>query len=371
MPRTVLNYTYIPNPPFSNNQNGCVDWQNGLGYFFSGDFYCFNLSTQAQIRHISGAFPNINTTESAQTISVSPGDGLIYTCSIINTNLVMGYDPTTGALTKNFDNTGGLVPAPGNCCANTASGANVVVCAGLNCGQGSPPDGAPIFVINMDTSTPLAGTTNVDEYQTSIAPGNAFVGRGALNTAYAASLGIFGRPTGTPSTMGFYRINMTNTSFTMTRIGGYVAAGLGLAGTINNVGSPTVDLSDNNILVPFSTTGPSASFLAKFDGVSGALIWIINTNQMLNLAECRIRHGQLQYLSTATSYVTVNLATGATVTDTVSPATGATSRVYFDDTRVLLVFNNNNNPFANPQWQTLGLPPSPLVIGGGVIRLRG
>lgn len=369
MPRTTLSYTYVPNPPFSNDQVGCVDWDNDLGFFFSGDTYVFELTSRVQLAHIVGGFANINLTESAQTTSVSPADGVLYTGTHTSANLFIGYNGMTGATVSVYNDAPPTLPAIGNMCACEAGGEPICVGAGLNSGQGTPSSGSPVCAVNMQSLTSLGVPVAVSEYQISIAPGNALVGRGAPGQAWCAALGLSARPASVPATMGLYRIDLTTTSFTLNRLAGHVAADLGLAGNIDNIGAPTVDLSDGNMLVSFHTDTP-ASYLAKFNGISGALIWVLPTNQLIDLCECQIKHGQLQYIWSGTQYKIVNLATGTDAFDTYAPPSGTVPAIYFDDTRVLLVMNMNNNPFANPQWQTFGPPPSPFVVGGGVIRRR-
>lgn len=356
-------YTYVPNPPGGGTQTGCLDWINKIGYFFAGDIYSFNLLTRVQLSHILAgtAFTNINLT----AICTGP-DGLIYSGTITSAHLVIGFNGN-GTTASVFNDIGGTHGAIGFICATT-NGANIVcVTAGLNSGQGPLPGGAPICAFDMTNLVALGAPIEVNEGFTSVAPGNARVAPGPNGKAVATALGNAGGTGAT--TLGIYVIDVTTNPFTMTRAGGHIASDFG-AGALTAFGAPCYDNTDGNIIACVQVG--SNKFVCKFSSSTAAIIWQTAMDTVFDFDECVVKNGFLRFPKAFGAFErTLNTITGAIVDNAVSPSlTGFTSKAYSNDALGLDVINVNNNSGANPQWETFGPPPAPLVTQGGVIRVR-
>lgn len=360
---TVRNFIYVPPPAGGANSTGCVDWDRRTLYAFADDFYSFNIDTQVIINH-GGPFTNLNLNTSS--LDVGKYDGRIYNGTGTTSRLFIGYNSSTGATERVYNDVAAQLAPSGNMRMATAGGSQIAVGAGLNSGQGGG-NSAPIFAVNMDTLTALGPTylVFVPEINTSIAPGNVWLGPGPDGQVCASSLGI---NSGVSGTMGLYLIALTSSTFGVTRVGGYTASTFGFTGTLNFIGYPMIDQADGNIVCCLqSSSGQFA--LCKFSSLDGHIIWQNSFGFLINLCFVRSVHGSLKYLGSGGRH-TLNTLTATEIVETISGSIAQTSFLHSDDVTGLDVYNTNNNPGANPQWATFAIPP-PMTIGGGILRARG
>lgn len=366
MPLTPLPYTEIPSGPAGLGAWGTVDWNALVLYTFVAGptAYFFNARTRAQTARIDFSVPS-HVSFNVGNASVGPS-GRLY-CGTNNVaNIVQGYNPFTDTIDRVYNDT---IPATfvngAAYVAATTDGANdMVVTCGLNSGQGTPGHSAPVNVVNMTTLVSYGPAQFGLEAPSSIAPGNARVGR-APNGAYVTM--------GDNGVVGIYHVDVTRNPFVMTRLAGYTGVPFGGV-NLTNWAAPCYDASDGNIIACV-TVDNTATYMVKFNGISGAIIWATQiANQCQDLRECSISFGRISWVEAfgGSSYeATINTATGALSRQVTSPTTGNNNaQAYFSDKWLIDIWNVGSSPGQNPMFETFGPPVPPFVVGGGVQRRR-
>lgn len=278
--------------------------------------------------------------------------GAIYFATGDGHHLIVRYEPATGNETFYNDTAAGLPQA--GYIAPFTNGSTYIVAAANSSGS----VGSAIYVIDMLLLV-FQQAFFVAEHGVSIQPGNAKVCQGfnfGIVVALSTTLNDF---------IGVYTVLPT----TKTRQGQFSSVAVDGSAAFTGFGVPCYDATDGNLLICVGTA--TAFYLLKVNLATCVIMWKLVINSIVDLGECEVSHGQLQFVGAGTtpwSWYQVDTIAGTMTTTLETVLANFNNQGVWSDTKKLLISQQNNSPgFFN--WATFGPPPVPPTHQGGVIRI--